>query len=70
MARIKISSQVEEAVWEQLREYAGETHRNIGGMLSEAISEYLVRRRVRPVVLEQLEQSMNEHEELGKRLAE
>jgi hypothetical protein len=70
MAKIKISSQVEKAVWEQLREYAGETDRNIGGLLSEAIEEYLVRQRVRPVVLEQLERSMAEHEELGKRLAE
>ena len=70
MAKIKISSQVEEEVWEQLRLYAGETHRNIGGLFSEAIAEYLVRQRVRPVVLDALERSMNEHEELGKRLAE
>lgn len=70
MAKIKISSQVEESVWAQLRQLAGETHRNIGGLLSEAIEEYIVRQRVRPVVLEQLERSMNEHEELGKRLAE
>lgn len=70
MAKIKISSQVEEAVWAELRQLAGETHRNIGGLLSEAIEEYVVRQRVRPVVLEQLERSMNEHEELGKRLAE
>jgi len=70
MKRIKISSQVEEKAWEELRQFAEETHRNIGGLLNEAIEEYLVRQRVRPVVLEQLERSMDKHEELGKRLAE
>jgi len=70
MSKIKISSQVDESVWEQLRQLAGETHRNIGGLLNEAIEEYIVRRRVRPVVLEHLEQSIGEHDELGQRLAE
>ena len=43
--------------------------RNVSELLTEAISDYLRRRRVRPVVLDHLADSMNENEELGKLLA-
>ncbi len=55
MSNIKISSKVDEAVWEELKIAAHESHRNISGMVNEAITEYLQRRRVRPVVLSHLE---------------
>lgn len=70
MATIKISSKVEEAVWNDLRKLARESHQNISGLLSEAIREYVRRRRVRPAVLEHLEKSIADNEELGRRLAE
>ena len=70
MASIKISSKVDEAVWEELRQLARETHGSVSGLLTEAIAEYVRRRRVRPEVLEYLERSMDENEELGRRLAE
>jgi predicted transcriptional regulator len=70
MSTVKISSKVEEAVWEELRQLANESHRNISGVLTEAISEYLQRRRVRPVVLDHLKDSIRENEELGKLLAQ
>lgn len=69
MKTIKVSSKVEESTWEALREYARESDRHISGVLSEAIAEYLRRRRVRPVVLQQLEDSIRDNEELGRRLA-
>ena len=69
MAAIKISSKVEEKAWNELREYARESHQNISGLLTEAITDFLRRRRVRPVVLEHLEKSMDENEELGELLA-
>ncbi len=69
MGSIKISSKVEAAVWEELRALAKESHQNVSGLLNEAISDYLRRRRVRPVVLDHLADSMNENEELGKLLA-
>ena len=69
MAAVKISSKVEEAAWNELRDLARETKRNVSGLLSEAVEEYLARRRVRPDVLRQLEDSMRENEESGKLLA-
>ncbi len=69
MSNIKISSKVDEAVWEELKAAAQESHQNISGMVNEAITEYLQRRRVRPAVLSHLDDSMRENEELGHLLA-
>jgi hypothetical protein len=69
MAAIKISSKVEESVWEEFKDLAGESHQNISGLLTEAIREYLQRRRVRPVVQRHLEDSIAENEKLGSLLA-
>jgi predicted transcriptional regulator len=70
MAAIKISSKVDEETWNTLKELSRESHQSISGMLTEAITEYLQRRRVRPVVLQHLEDSMSDNEELGRLLAE
>jgi len=70
MKAVKISSKVDESAWEELRELARESHQNISGLLSEAIREYVVRRRVRPIVLKHLEDSIAENERLGRLLAE
>ena len=69
MAAVKISSKVDEKVWSDLKSLAQETHQNVSGLLTEAIRDYVQRRRVRPVVLKHLERSMNENEELGRLLA-
>ena len=69
MPSVKISSKIEEKVWSDLKELAGETHQNVSGLLTEAVREYVERRRVRPVVLRHLEDSMRENEQLGKLLA-
>jgi predicted transcriptional regulator len=69
MTTIKISSKVEEQVWEDLKLLAKESHQNVSGLLSEAISDYVHRRRVRPVVLDQLADSMDDNEALGHLLA-
>jgi len=42
MQNIKISSKVDEAVWNELRALAKEQHQNVSGLLTEAIREYLV----------------------------
>jgi predicted transcriptional regulator len=70
VAAIKISSKVEESVWRELRAVAEESHQSIGGLLTEAIRDYVRRRRVRPEVLEHLEVSMAKNEELGRLLAQ
>jgi len=68
MAAVKISSKVEAEVWEELRQLASESHQSISGLLTEAIRDYVRRRRVRPEVLDHLESSMTENEELGRLL--
>jgi predicted transcriptional regulator len=70
MAATKISSKVEESVWKDLQQLAGESHQSISGLLTEAIREYIHRRRVRPEVLRHLDSSIAENEELGRRLAQ
>ena len=70
MKAIKISSKVDQAAWDDLRELARESHQSISGLLSEAIREYVVRRRVRPVVVKHLDDSIAENERLGRLLAE
>jgi len=70
MAATKISSKVEESAWEDLKDLARESNQSISGLLTEAIREYIVRRRVRPQVLRHLDSSVAENEELGRRLAE
>jgi predicted transcriptional regulator len=70
MATIKISSKVDEATWNDLRELAQSSHQNISGLLTEAIRDYVRRRRVRPSVLDHLRDSIERNEELGRLLAE
>jgi predicted transcriptional regulator len=69
MPAVKISSKVDEKVWRDLKSLADDMHQNVSGLLTEAIQEYVARRRVRPVVLRHLEKSMDENEELGRLLA-
>ena len=69
MASIKISSKVEESVWNELKEVAEESHQNISDILTKAISDYLSRRRIRPIVKSHLEDSIRKNEELSRLLA-
>jgi len=70
MASIKISSKVEQTQWRALQDLAKESHQSISGLLTEAIGDLVRKRRLRPVVLNHLEDSIAENEELGRRLAE
>ncbi len=70
MAAIKISSKVDENAWNELKELAEEAHQSISGLLTEAIEDYVRRRRVRPDVLRHLSDSITDNEELGRLLAE
>jgi predicted transcriptional regulator len=69
MAGIKISSKVEQREWEALQALAAESKQSISGLLSEAVADYVRKRRLRPRVLALLEDSVAENEELGKLLA-
>ena len=69
MAKIKISSKVEQREWEALQAIASESQQSISGLLSEAVADYVRKRRLRPTVLSHLEDSIELNEELGRRLA-
>lgn len=69
MSNIKISSKVDETAWEELKQLASESHQNISGVLTDAIRDYVRKRRVRPVVIQHLEDSIRDNEELGHLLA-
>jgi hypothetical protein len=69
MAKIKISSKVEQREWEALQAIAYESNQSIAGLLSEAVADYVRKRRLRPEVLSHLEDSITDNEELGYRLA-
>ena len=69
MPSIKISSKVEQREWKALQDLARESHQSISGLLTDAIRDYVRKRRLRPTVVSHLEDSMNENEELGKLLA-
>ena len=69
MKAIKISSKVEQSEWEALQAIARESRQSISGLLSEAVADYVRKRRLRPAVLSHLEDSIGENEELGRRLA-
>ena len=69
MANIKISSKVDESAWDDLKQLAQESHQNISGVLTDAIQDYVRKRRVRPVVLQHLEDSIKDNEALGHLLA-
>ncbi len=70
MAAVKVSSKVEESVWNDLKQIASDSHQSISGLLTEAIREYVRRRRVRPDVLRHLDASIAENEKLGRLLAD
>lgn len=70
MQSVKISSKVDEEVWNELKQLAQESHQNVAGLLTEAIRDYVRRRRIRPQVLDHLQDSIKENEELGRLLAE
>ena len=69
MPTVKVSSQVEEKTWEELKALAAESQQSISGVLTEAIAEYIQRRRVRPEVRAALTNSINDNRRLGELLA-
>lgn len=69
MATVKFSSKIDERAWEDLKLIAKESHKSVSGLLTEAVEQYVKRHRVRPKVLEHLEDSIRDNEELYRRLA-
>ena len=68
MGMIKVSSKVDEQAWRALQALARDSHQSISGLLTEAVREYLRHRAVRPEVMTHLEESIEDHAELGRLL--
>lgn len=69
MPNIKVSSKVEEKTWEEFKALANESQQSISGLLTEAIAEYVQRRRIRPEVKSALDSSIADNRKLGELLA-
>jgi predicted transcriptional regulator len=69
-ASVRISSEVEVAVWQELGEFAAQSHQSISCLLTEAIRDYLRRRHISSEIMDHLEQSIEDNRDLGSRLAE
>jgi hypothetical protein len=66
---VKFSSKMEREALEALRAHAHEEGRTLASLLTEAVRDYLARKRVRPAFREAAEAVLQEHDELLARLA-
>jgi predicted transcriptional regulator len=69
MAAVKITAEVDEALWNDLSALARTTRRGLPVLLTEAIHDYLRRHQAAPEVLAHLEDSMDNNATLGDLLA-
>jgi hypothetical protein len=65
----KISTIVDETIWEELKAYAKSSHQNLSGLLTEALRDFLRKKQIRPEFVRQMERSLATHEDLGRLLA-
>lgn len=69
MKQTKFSTLIDEKVLSQLKQYSEENGKNISWVVNEAVSEYLQRTRVRPVVRKAMDEVLRDHADLFRRLA-
>jgi predicted solute-binding protein len=69
MKAIKFATQIDEKVLKDLKSYINETDRSISSVVTEAVAEYLQRSRLRPAFRSAMDEVLDDHEELLKRLA-
>ena len=67
--QVKFASQIDARVLEELRQYAKENDRTLSGVLTRAVDEFLQRARVRPAFRKAVDEVLDEHDELLRRLA-
>jgi hypothetical protein len=69
MKLVKFSTQVDEKVLRELRAVAAETDKSISTLVTEALAAHLQRVRVRPAFRSAMEDVLEEHAEVLRRLA-
>ncbi len=65
----KFASQLDGELLKSLRQHAEASGRSISTLLDEAVREYLERVRVRPAFRAAMDEVLDEHDELLRRLA-
>lgn len=65
----KFATQIDEKVLKDLKSYTNETERSISSVVTEAVAEYLQRSKLRPAFRNAMDEVLDDHEELLKRLA-
>jgi uncharacterized membrane protein YheB (UPF0754 family) len=65
----KFATQIDEKVLKDLRDYVSQTDRSISSVVSEAVAEYIHRARLRPAFRKAMDEVLDDHSELLKRLA-
>ena len=69
MKLTKFATQVEEKVLKELRSYAKAQDKSISKLVTEALSDYLKKKQVRPAFQNAMDEVLDENEELLRRLA-
>ncbi|MGE4130786.1 MAG: hypothetical protein AB7F86_04065 [Bdellovibrionales bacterium] len=65
----KFATQIDEKVLKDLKSYVNETDRSISSVVTEAVAEYLHRSKLRPAFRSAMDEVLDDHAELLKRLA-
>ncbi len=65
----KFATQIDEKVLKDLKSYVDETDRSISSVVTEAVAEFLHRSKLRPAFRSAMDEILDEHQELLKRLA-
>lgn len=65
----KFATQLDEKVLSDLKAYVAQADRSISSVVSEAVAEYLDRAKLRPAFRKAMDEVLEDHAELLKRLA-
>ena len=69
MKAIKFATQIDPKVLKDLKSYTQETDRTISSVITTAVEEYLQRAKLRPAFRSAMDEVLDDHQELLKRLA-
>ena len=69
MKAIKFATQIDEKVLKDLKSYTKEADRSISSVVTDAVAEYLQRSKLRPAFRQAMDEVLDDHQELLKRLA-
>lgn len=65
----KFATQIDETVLKDLKAYSKQADRSISRVVSDAVKEYIAKAQVRPAFRSAMDEVLDDHAELLKRLA-